>query len=231
MNENTDKNLITYADRLVYAMTLKGIDQSELARKVGIKPQSIQYLCKKGTKSTYTTKISEILGIEAKWLETGEREKSPSIIKIDTIFLENNVSEINNHQGEVPLISRVSAGLWCESVDNYSVDDVEMWLPCPAPFGKHTYALRVSCDSMTSLIPGAKSYPHGSIIYVDPDVQVTNGRRVIAKLIDDDEVTFKTYKEDAGKKWLMPINAQYDKILIDDSMAICGVIIAKYEPE
>jgi len=36
---------------------------------------------------------------------------------------------------------------------------------------------------------------------------------------------FKVYREDAGKKWLMPINPTYEKIEFIEGMNICGVVI------
>lgn len=157
--------------------------------------------------------------IESKWM-VGDQEPE-----------DTNIEPGLDITGMVPLISWVSAGMWCEAIDNYSPGDAEDWLPCPVKCHPRTYALRVNGDSMTSMIPGAKTYPDRCIIYIDPDVQVTNNRRVIARLIDKNKVTFKTYREDAGEKWLVPINPQYDKILIDDNVIICGVVIAKYEPE
>ena len=78
---------------------------------------------------------------------------------------------------------------------------------------------------MTSPFPGQKSYPEGSLIYVDPEKQATNGCRVIAKLIDSNEVTFKEFREDGGKKYLRPINPQYPMQEMTDGAHICGVII------
>ena len=176
------------------------------------------------------------MGVTPTWLSTGKGDKYPHIYGLKNENKQHsNIKEdfINNKHKEnlVPLISWVSAGIWCDAIDNYSPGDAEEWLPCPTKCGKNTYALKVSGDSMTANMAGSKTYPNGCIVYVDPELQVTNGKRVIAKLIDKNEVTFKTYKEDAGKKWLMPINTQYENILIDENVIICGVIIAKYEQE
>lgn len=126
----------------------------------------------------------------------------------------------------IPLISYVSAGRWCEAIDNYSPGDAEEWMLCPGKHSKHTYALRVRGDSMTSLY--GKSYPDGSIIYVDPEVPYENGSRVIAKMPGCNEATFKQYIEDAGRRYLKPLNPQYPTIEIDDSTLICGVVIGQY---
>lgn len=61
----------TYAERLKYAIAIRGTSQSKLARRVGVKPQAIQYLCKGGAKSTHSVQIAEALNISAKWLTDG----------------------------------------------------------------------------------------------------------------------------------------------------------------
>lgn len=134
-------------------------------------------------------------------------------------------------RGLVPLISWVKAGDWCEAIDNFAPGDAESWWPCPTPHGKNTYALRVHGDSMTNPYPGQHSYPEGTIIYVDPDVPVSSGRRVVAKLPSSNEVTFKEYRYDGGKHYLKPLNPQYQTIEINEETHFCGVVIGKFEPE
>jgi SOS-response transcriptional repressor LexA len=78
---------------------------------------------------------------------------------------------------------------------------------------------------MVSPYPGTRSYPPGFIIYVDPDRAVTNGCRVIAKLPESNEATFKIYSEDGGKRFLKPLNPQYPIIEMTDGMIVCGVVV------
>ena len=179
---------------------------------------------------------SNYFGVNPDWLGNGDgpKYKKNKGQFFGTPDYKSDLQELSAdyvNTDKVPLISWVSAGIWCEAIDNYNTGDAEQWLPCPQTCSASTYALRVNGDSMTSTVSNAKSYPEGCIIYVDPLAPIINGKRVIAKLPGSNEVTFKTYKEDAGKKWLMPINPQYEKILIDETVIICGVVIAKYEPE
>lgn len=60
-----------YSDRLKYALAIRELSQSDLARAVGVKPQAIQYLCEKGKRSVHSVKISEVLKINARWLTDG----------------------------------------------------------------------------------------------------------------------------------------------------------------
>ncbi|USD22131.1 XRE family transcriptional regulator [Microbulbifer variabilis] len=142
----------------------------------------------------------------------------------------SNVSPGPRIQGRVPLISWVQAGEFCETIDLFEPGDAEDWMPCPVKHSDRTYALRIQGDSMTSPYPGQKSYPQGTIIFVDPDKPLVNGCRVIAKL--NGEATFKTYAEDMGHIYLRPINPTYSPMdVTDKEVTFCGVIIGSFSPE
>jgi hypothetical protein len=65
-----------YSARLLWAMQRAGkTNQSELARVIGVKPQSIQYLCDPDSGaqgSTHTPALARELGVLADWLARGE---------------------------------------------------------------------------------------------------------------------------------------------------------------
>ena len=82
--------MMTLGDRIAHARKLAGdklgreIGQSELARLVGVKPQSIQAIESGRVKaSKITLKASKVLGVPVDWLDTGEgptpTEASPAI--------------------------------------------------------------------------------------------------------------------------------------------------------
>ncbi len=68
----------TYSGRLLWAMRRAGkTNQSELARAIGIRPQSIQYLCnpESGAQgSTHTPALARELGVLSDWLARGDGE-------------------------------------------------------------------------------------------------------------------------------------------------------------
>jgi SOS-response transcriptional repressor LexA len=78
---------------------------------------------------------------------------------------------------------------------------------------------------MTSPHAGSKSFPEGTLIYVDPEAYLCSGKFVIAKRTGDNSATFKRYIEDGGKRWLMPLNPLYEKTELTEDMHICGVLI------
>jgi SOS-response transcriptional repressor LexA len=142
-----------------------------------------------------------------------------------------NVGEKLEVRGRIPLISWVQAGAFCQVVDLFEPGDAEEWLPTLHAHGPHAYALRVDGDSMVNPNPLGKTYPPGCIVYVDPDMPITNGCRVIAKIPSEEKATFKVYMEDAGKRFLRPLNPIYPVIEMTEGMLICGVVVGKYEKE
>lgn len=170
------------------------------------------------------------LGVRPAWLQFGEHPKRNSNeVQEDMSPCTSNVSPGPENLGLVPLISWVQAGDFHEAIDPYAVGDAERVMPCPVPHSRRTYALRIHGDSMTSPYPGQRSYPEGAIIYVDPEICVTNGARVIAKI--NNQATFKTYIEDAGRVYLKAINPSFPPLEVTgQELHICGVIIGYYMP-
>jgi SOS-response transcriptional repressor LexA len=141
---------------------------------------------------------------------------------------DSNVVQLERNFGVVPLISWVRAGDWMEAADPLQPGEAERWLPCPVNHGDKAFALRVRGDSMTASY--GRTYPEGSIIFVDPQKRSpVNGDRIIAKLAGSDEVTFKVYKEEDGRKWLQPLNPSHQPIR--EPFKVLGTVIGKWEDE
>lgn len=197
-----------------------------LSQAVDINPSYLSQIKirKRNMGSKTARKFERLLGLpEGAW-------DQPIVDTDKPLTQSENVAPLDERPSfSIPVISWVSAGSWCESPDNYAVGDAEQWIPKPYNAGPHTFALRVTGDSMTAAYPGQRSYPAGTLIYVDPEKEVTNGCRVVARA--GGEYTFKTYVEDAGRKFLKPINPQYQMIDITEDTHICGVVIWSSMPE
>ncbi|MEX1669117.1 helix-turn-helix domain-containing protein [Zhongshania guokunii] len=139
---------------------------------------------------------------------------------------ENDVSQGPENRGFVPVISWVQAGQWHEADDPFQPGYAEELIPCPKPHSLQTYALRVQGDSMTA--PIGRSYPEGAIIYVDPELRggAIVGDRVIAKLKNEDRVTFKQLARDGDKMYLKALNPNHPPIF--DEFRILGKIIGSW---
>jgi SOS-response transcriptional repressor LexA len=101
-------------------------------------------------------------------------------------------------------------------------------IPCPADHGPNTFATRVKDNTMTAQY--GRSYPEGSIIYIDPDRahEAKSGDRVLA-LIEGRIPSFKLYGEADGERYLQSINLQYP--IITRPFEIKGLVIGCWIPE
>ena len=173
------------------------------------------------------------LKVRREWLEYGVLPKAQiGESNVHRLSLDegSNISTVDKSFGKVPLISWVQAGAWCEAISNIEGYDPDSWLSCPVPMSSHGYALKVKGDSMTNPGPG-RSYPTGCIIFVDPEAEAKAGDRVIARVPRTNEATFKILAEDAGRKFLRPINPQYPIIDITEETHICGKVVGAFIPE
>lgn len=231
MISDETKQRLELANRVKQAIaTLKRGGKRKVAEACGVSDQAVTGWIKNGRiDKKHLVVISRMTGFDLVGLITGDYIEGEVAVKVSP--LQGNVEHGPILRGKVPLISSIQAGLWCEAIDNFHVGDHETLLDCPKKCGVNTYALRVKGDSMTNPIPGGKTYPEGTIIFVDPSQAITSGCRVIAKLPYSNEATFKEYREEDGKRWLKPLNPTYDKIEVTEDIKICGVVIGKWEDD
>lgn len=169
---------------------------------------------------------------DAEGLGRGWFDEPPSITTSRVhLSMGTNTEAVSEYDG-VPLISWVQAGTWSDISDPYVLGDAEDWLPCPIKHGPRAYCLRVRGDSMYN--PGQRpSYAHGDIIFVDPDRGANAGDRVIVRMDDHPEATFKQLVIEDGRKMLKALNPEWKPRYIDINghATITGVIIGKWVPE
>lgn len=201
-----------------------GWSQSLLARRAGISQSGINKICQDQVSETRKLGVvAHALGLRPEWILTGVGPRT-------LLDADPEPSKGPNVRSWVPLISWVQAGSFCDAPDLYEPGCGEAMLPVPRVVGPNAYALRVEGDSMVSPYPGTRSYPPGTIIYVEPDKSPVSGDKVIAKT-GDGQVTFKQYKTDGGSHILVPLNPQFPTITMTNEMTICGVIVGAYWDE
>jgi len=125
---------------------------------------------------------------------------------------------------KVPLISWVTAGEWREAIDLHQPGDSDEWRLTAANISASAFALRVEGDSMTNPY-GSPSIPDGAIIIVDPEIPAVNGKIVIAKLTDTNDVTLKKLVIDGPHTYLKPLNPQHSLIKVNGNCEIVGVVV------
>ena len=137
-------------------------------------------------------------------------------------------------QGSIASVhSRVPLISWDAVLESGAAEEreAEDWLYYPKQCGSKTFALTVSNDSMVSPHPSNKSYPSGTTIFVDPDLPIKAGSRVIAQVGNAAQVTFKEYREDGGNSYLIPINPQYPTTTVKDDTVLIGAVIGSFMAE
>lgn len=214
-----------FSERIRRTVLGSGMKQKELAARIGVTPAAVNNWVNRGAqdlRSDILLKLAEATGKSVAWLVTGEGPESPHE------HGGSNVGPAHHVGAKVPVISFVTAGSWDTAHDPFPATMADEWRLCPVPHGPQTYALRVTGDSMTSPYPGARSFPEGCLIFVDPDrLDPPSGSPIIAKLSGGDEVTFKLLIRDAGRVFLRAINPNYPPIM--DEFRVLGAIIGKWE--
>lgn len=208
----------------------KGLTQAQLAEKVGISQTAIQLLESRDSQSSkFLLELSQALDVSVEWLKNdGIKEELANYPVGNAVLIPEELLEKRH---SVPLLTWVSAGAWLQNHGCFKAEDAERWLPCPVAHSMKAFALKVEGDSMTSPYPNEKSYPHGTLIYVDPEKPLVNRCSVVAYLQNEQAYTFKRYVEDSGRKYLKPLNPTYDTIQITDDIQICGVVIGAFFDE
>lgn len=160
------------------------------------------------------------------WLAEGIGAKE---LSSDVVVADHSNLELGpRSHGKVPLVSWVQAGSWCEAVNTVHVSDAERWMDCPVKHSNQTFVLRVRGDSMTASTGSTRSYPEGCFIFVDPERRdPVNGDRVVACLLDSNDVTFKIYKNEDGRQWLQPLNQSHEPIR--EPFRVLGTVLGKWE--
>ena len=83
--------------------------------------------------------------------------------------------------------------------------------------------LQVTGDAMTA--PVGVSITQGMMILVDPDLEATPGKMVIALTPESETTTFRQLIEESGQRYLKPLNPTYPKTLFDEKCRIIGVVV------
>lgn len=215
----------TFGERLKTALKRADMTQQQLADRLGVTQQSIQYACSpKGKGSKHALAISKILNVKADWLTYGIGSIQPSASEM----VENAIGpKLDNLEKNI--IRSISTPLieWNQLTDPRA-QKLATLIPCPTDHGPNTFATRVKDNTMTAQY--GRSYPEGSIIYIDPDRahEAQPGDRVFA-IIEGEIPSFKLYGEADGERYLQSINLQYP--IITREFEVKGLVIGMWMPE
>lgn len=196
-----------------------GLTQADIAKTVGVSRVSVS-LWEKGEttpKGMYVTLLAKALKCNVNWLLTGQGSPDPEKQNSQETSV---VSVALKPQGAFPLISWVQAGGW-NDINLTSRYDADHY-PCPIKCSDNTFLLKVVGKSMNPV------FTEGDLIFVDPEVDATNGKYVVARLDDDNQATFKQLIIEDGHKYLQAVNPNWPTpiIPINGKCTIVGVVIS-----
>src|SRR5579885_1980421 len=91
--------------RIKYARERRNLNQSELAKKVGMSPQAISFLENRGRSTTQAARFVQALRVRSEWLISDESELD------DSAFLVNDDGSIETPEtGENIVVDAMPAG-------------------------------------------------------------------------------------------------------------------------
>lgn len=204
----------TLAQRLKYSRERANLSQSELARRVGIKPQAIQFIeSGKVYKPRNILEIAQEVGVDAVWLSTGEGDMNAHA----------NISRGPKIQGHVPLIFWDQAVNWADDFDRgyVSIDADQTLIPTTAKISKRAFALKVRGDAMEP------EFAPEDVIVVDPDRAPKHGSFIIARIGNNPEAALREMVIEGGRRFLKPLNQRYQIDELTPQDRICGTVVYK----
>lgn len=224
-------------ERLRYALRASGKSPSDLAHSLRVSPQTINNWFARGVPGRQILTISKFLGVKPDWLQSGAGEPlTPGEIEDIKRLTEMSPDELQSwlktrnlgrtrrasRASSYPEISWAEAGASRETRDRTDFDerarhssDVEA--------GDTAFWLRVNGYSMMSM--SVATFPEGSLILVDPDVQPESGRFVVARLKAENEAAFRQLVREAGDVFLKPLNSAFPIKALDDEWEVVGTVV------
>ena len=189
-----------------------GLTQTQVGALCNLSQQTIQNIESGRNRSTGNmVALAYALKVRPAWLAHGTEPKfePSSVSDPPNVALDQPIPL----RGRVPIISWVQAGDWAEAYEPITAED---WIDVTCEVRRSTFALRVVGDSMEP------DFKEGSIIVVEPDMQVEPGHYVIIR--NGDEATFKQLIKDGTDWYLKPLNERYPIKPLDPNMRIIGVV-------
>lgn len=221
MQENGCSHIVPameYKDRLKAARKYANLTQGQLAEAIGITQTSVSDLERGKSKgTTFNARIAQACGVNALWLEDEIGAMVPNGEHANV----TPMLQPHREAREYPLLTSVVAGEAIESFVPHPTGVADEWLMSTENAGPNGYWLAVKGKSMTSDTP--PSFPPGTPILIRPEgFDLVSGKFYIALHIPTGEHTFKQYVLDAGVAYLVPLNPEYQTVVLDENWEIVG---------
>ncbi len=204
--------------RLKERMQELGLKPSDLAKAIKASKSSVSQWLNMGVEPSakYIPALCKELGVTPDWIVSGARGTREE----KALYQVRGKVDLK----QVPVISWVAAGSWCDSPDPFEPGDADEWVPCPFEFGEGSFCLRVIGDSMWP------DYREGELILVDPTVRAEHNDDVIART-PDSKYAFKRLQITPEGNYLLALNPDHPerKLKFPPDSHICGVVTGSWQ--
>ncbi|MBA3660218.1 MAG: helix-turn-helix transcriptional regulator [Gammaproteobacteria bacterium] len=202
------ENFSSLSLRLKYALNVLGFSQTELARRINVKPQVIQYLCSScSQKSRFTLEIAESLNIDFTWLATG-RGILPKKL------------ELLNVKNSIPLLSFPQIREWVVDGNEINYSNVNTWLSSSGVIKPNSYAVMINDRAM------APRFDLATIIIIEriKTNRIENNSFILVYLFEENFIVFRQLSISKKNRCLIAINKSLHKdIILREKDKILGV--------
>lgn len=202
----------SFPGRVAIARSAIGMTQDELAQKVGVvRRQIAAYEGGEARPRIHALQnLAAALGTTTEWLTQG-KGTGPDVSSVKRTVTVR----------EIPVLTNVQSNF--ESLDALlSSASIKDFIPLPLRAGENCFALEISGDSMSSA--EGISFPHGSIVTFDSDLEAKNGDYVLGIVDGWKEAMFKQLIIDQGRAYLKTLDPRFPMILADN-LEVVGVAI------
>lgn len=175
-------------------------------------------------KTARLNEIAKYFGVRSEWLLSGRGdmydEESQWFGKVSEV---NGTYETEcSNCKKIPVLSHLQAGQLEKIAPAYKSIDASDWIETSAKVSRSSFALIAEGDSMVNPY-GSPSIPEGAYVIIDPKIEATHGKIVLAKLNNSEGTMLKKLVIDGPNKYLKALNPEYKQILINEDFLILGV--------
>jgi SOS-response transcriptional repressor LexA len=197
--------------RIKQVLAEKGLTQAQLARLVGVKQQTISYICapdSPASTSRYANKIAEVLGVNPSWLQDGQGDRHEPTVRIELEGVELSVRRVAflRHEDVIPF------------VNGQEIKGKKMGLMTDADVSGLSFAIEIEGDSMRPL------FRPGDRVVIDANIKPEPGDFVVAQ--SDGALTFRKFRSRGDTQFeLVPLNDDWPVIRSESTLVkVIGVM-------
>ncbi|MNJ47352.1 LexA repressor [compost metagenome] len=199
------------------------LSQKKIADEVGISPAAVAHYLN-GTNALNAKFAAALARLLDEPVDAFSPRLAAEIAGMAAVTDHSNIAPMlqpHREAREYPLLTWVVAGDRIESSISHPTGIADEWLSSTENAGPKGYWLEVKGKSMTSDTP--PSFPEGTPILIRPEgFELISGKFYIALHTVTGEHTFKQYVQDAGIGYLVPLNPDYQTVVLDDTWEIVG---------